>query len=394
MRVLLVNDDALVSGGAAGQMQALRGGLQKRGHDARLFASSARPASEAVAADYYCFGTLSAWPQMLLHVANPSAAWTLRKILVEFRPDVVHLREFLWQLSPLILPLLHGVPTLWHVVNYKAICPVGTKVLPNGNACRVRPGRACYSNGCVSVRAWPATMVQMALWQRWRGVVGRVVAPSEAVKTMLVAEGFGEIDVIPNVAVTKAPRPALALQPTVVCAGRLVKVKGVDFLVRAFAQVLSRVPNAQLMIAGDGPERASLEALARDLRLTNASVTITGQLSRAEMEARSSGAWAMVVPSCWEEPFPNAAAEAMMRGIAVVASRAGGLVEIVCDGESGLLVPPRDVGALVGALLRILTDRQLAETLGRGARDAALARFGEEGWVDEMINRYQWLLGN
>jgi glycosyltransferase involved in cell wall biosynthesis len=391
MRVLLVNDDALCSGGAAQQMLALRDALRRRGHDARLFASSVRPAADELEADYFCFGTTSR-AQTLLNIANPWAAWRLRRILADFRPDVVHLREFLWQLSPLLLPVLRGVPTLLHVAAYKFVCPLATKTLPDGGACRVRAGRACHRNGCLPLRAWAPMMAQMWLWRRWRGAVGRVVTVSEAAKRVLVADGFERVDVIPNVAVPRPPRPGLDDRPVAAFAGRLIPIKGADVLVRAFARVAERLPAARLVVAGDGVERARLEGLARDLGLAD-SVSFTGHLSRADMEARLSGAWAVVVPSCFEEPHANAATEAMMRGVAVVATRAGGLPEIVRDGETGLLVPPRDADALGDALARLLGDRDLAEALGRNARRAALARFGEGAWADAILAQYRLLLG-
>jgi len=114
-------------------------------------------------------------------------------------------------------------------------------------------------------------------------------------------------------------------------------------------------------------------------------------LSRPEVERLFDGAWVQVVPSRWAEPFGLVAAEAMMRGTAVVASAFGGLNEIVKDSKTGFLVPPGSVSALSEALLNILQDRDLAEQMGRAGREVATLHFNEEKYVDRLVQLYQFL---
>ncbi len=106
MKILLVNDYGGATGGAEIQMLTLRRLLRDRGHDARLFSSSAELVTQSpILADYTCYGTTSR-AQVVSQVLNISAYKSLRQALQDFQPDVVHVRMFLWQLSPLILPLL------------------------------------------------------------------------------------------------------------------------------------------------------------------------------------------------------------------------------------------------------------------------------------------------
>src|SRR4030095_4540448 len=100
MKILLVNDYATLIGAAEVLLLALRDGLRQRGHDARVFASSARPIASERFADYECFGTTSRF-RTLLQTANPSALRKFSQVLSAFQPDVVHLSMFLTQLSPL-----------------------------------------------------------------------------------------------------------------------------------------------------------------------------------------------------------------------------------------------------------------------------------------------------
>jgi glycosyltransferase involved in cell wall biosynthesis len=389
MKILLVNDYAVPTGGAELATLGLRDGLRREGHDARIFSSTARSSSEVSFADYECVGTTSRW-RTLLQVANPWAFTELGRVLAEFRPDVVHVRMFLTQLSPLILPLLRDVPTLYHVVWYRPICPIGTKTLPDGTACRVSAGIACYGNHCLPLRDWFPLMLQMWLWHRWRHVFNLVVANSEATKRYLIAEGIDPVKVVWNGIPVQAPRSPLSSPPTVVFAGRLVREKGVDVLLHAFVRVVARIPEARLLVIGDGPEQDMLGHLIGELGLVP-NISMFGHLSRSETERYCAKAWVQAVPSRWAEPFGLVAAEAMMRGTAVVASASGGLTEIIQDGKTGFLVPPNDINALAEIMLRLLGDRELAEQMGMAGRTFAREHLNESIYVDRFVEVYQTL---
>jgi len=392
MKILLVNDYATPTGGAELLTLALRDGLRRQGHDARLFASTAKPGPGDMLADYQCFGTTSRF-RALLQSANPWAFQRLRRVLAKFQPDVVHVNIFLTQISPLILPLLGDVLSLYRVCWYRPICPLGTKMLPDGTACQVPLGTICYHNDCLPLRDWLPLMLQMKLWRHWRSAFDLIVANSEAVKRRLVAEGITPVEVVWNGVPIRPARPPLSSPPTVAFAGRLVREKGTDVLVRAFAKVVIQIPEARLLLAGDGPERERLKRLIADLGLSS-SVSMLGRLSQSEVERRTAVAWVQAVPSRWAEPFGLVAAEAMMRGTAVVASASGGLTESVRDGQTGFLVPPGDAEALTEASLHLLQDRELAEQMGWAGRETAMAHFSEATFVDRFVQLYQTLHQN
>jgi len=320
---------------------------------------------------------------VIAQALNVSARRTLQQALTEFRPDVVHVRQFMWQLSPLILPALRGVPTVYHICHYKPICPVATKLLPDGSNCRHTPGGVCLSEGCVTWRTWPFVMLQLSLARQWLDVFDRLVVLSEAMRVRLEAEGVGPATVVHNAVRERPERREKAAEPLVAYAGRLARAKGVHVLLRAMADVLREAPEARLLIAGDGPERDALAGLARDLGIEG-SVTFTGHLERGEMERRLEPAWVQVVPSLWDEPFGNVVTESMMRGVAVVASDSGGIPEIVRDGVDGMLVPPGDVAELGRAILGVVTRPRRADEVGSAGRRRVLESFGEVRLVDRI----------
>jgi glycosyltransferase involved in cell wall biosynthesis len=181
-------------------------------------------------------------------------------------------------------------------------------------------------------------------------------------------------------------------------AGRLVPKKGVDVLLHAMVLLRKRVPEVRLIVAGDGPERIGLERLAAELGIGGA-VDFLGHLAQEQAEHALGAAWVQAVPSRWEEPFGLVAAEAMMRGTAVVASESGGLAEQVEPGATGYLAPAGDAGAgatgylapagdagaLARALEQVVRDRDLAERMGASARVRALAELTIDRHVDRVV---------
>jgi len=391
MKILLIHDYAMEGYGAELQILNLRDRLRQRGHDVRIFASNARLVKEgAVLADYQCLGTLSHL-LTLLQTANPWAYCKLRSILHEFKPDLVHIRDFLGQLSPLILPLLKDIPALHHVDILRSVCPMNTKVLADGSICRFKPGTACYRQGCIPLRSLYFQMLELWLYKRWRNNFNRTVAVSHSVRQHLLEDGIKTVDVIWNPVSMREARPPLSSPPSVAFAGRLEGEKGTDILLKAFKKVLPHIPEARLVIAGDGKQRDYLNALISDLGISS-NVTMTGFIRRPAMEQVFNSAWVQAIPSLWVEAFGGVAAEAMIRGTAAIASSIGGLAEIVQHGRTGLLVPPGDVDALAEALKQILQDRAFAEKMGQAGREYALEHFDREKYLDKILFIYESML--
>ena len=149
-------------------------------------------------------------------------------------------------------------------------------------------------------------------------------------------------------------------RPYILAIGRLVQQKGFDVLIEAFAAAVSLTHD--LIIAGDGPERADLEVLSRKLNL-GGRIRFHGRADRPATAALFKGCSFLVLPSR-QEPMGIVNLEAMAAGRAVVASRTGGVKEIVVDGETGLLVPPGDAPALTKALGRMAGDESMRARMG------------------------------
>ena len=352
MRVLIANDWGPETGGVETYLTWLRAGLTEAGNDVRLLTSSAGSAAGG-SADDVAFAPTGAPGRALLQLANPAALLAVRRAVREFRPDVVHVTMFELFLSPAVFAALDVVPTVLSISYYKPICPTGIKVLPTGARCESRAGLVCLRSGCVGLPHWLRDRPRYALIRRAVERADKIVTCSRWMAGELGRHGIvAEPLVWPVPAPSPSFRRSRAADPLFVYAGRLNVAKGVDVLLRAFAQVVAARPAARLAIVGDGPVRAELEALSRELRIA-ASVEFRGAVAPSEVERAFADAWALVAPSRWAEPFGSVAAEAVVRGVPVVATGGGGFAETVDLGVTGLLVPPGDASALAAALGRI-----------------------------------------
>jgi glycosyltransferase involved in cell wall biosynthesis len=167
--------------------------------------------------------------------------------------------------------------------------------------------------------------------------------------------------------------------------GRLVPIKHVDLLIRAFAEVRRRQPRARLLVVGDGECRIDLERLAGELNLTGA-VFFAGW--RTDL-INVYGAMDVVALSSRNEGTPVALIEAGAAGKAIVATRVGGVPDVVETERTGLLVPDDDLAAIASAMERLIEDSELRARLGAAARATSVCRFGYPRLVDDLDALYR-----
>jgi glycosyltransferase involved in cell wall biosynthesis len=171
------------------------------------------------------------------------------------------------------------------------------------------------------------------------------------------------------------------------CACRANRVKGVHHLLRAFDVAMKDWPAGSsrpaLVYIGDGPQLANLEALRNSLD-TREDIFLTGY--RPEASTLLAGVDLCVVPSLWQDAFPLSVMEAMSLGKPVIASKVGGIPEMIDDGVTGVLVAPGDERGLAASISRLLGDSFLCERLGRSARQRVVERFAPETQIAQLVS--------
>ncbi len=191
-----------------------------------------------------------------------------------------------------------------------------------------------------------------------------------------------------GISVPEIPPSPLPFSPPIILAlGRLVAEKGFDTAIVAFSHLKKRGSNAQLIVAGSGPERPALENLIERLGLGE-SVQFTGQVTIDEVPSLINRATFVVMPS-YLEAFGLVALESMRMQRPVIASNVGGLPEIVSDRETGLLVPPKDPIALCKAMEVLLGQPGELTKMGIRARKWAMETY----LLEKNVTQYEELFG-
>ena len=183
-----------------------------------------------------------------------------------------------------------------------------------------------------------------------------------------------------------ALRDSLNLPPDALIVGtmcRLIEQKGLRYGIEAFRQIQDAHPNAHLVISGSGVLRDDLERLAHD---TNTRAHFIGW--QPEPTRILAGYDVLLMPSLWEG-FGLVMLEAMAQGVPIVGSAVSAIPEVVADGETGLLLPPRDVDGLAGALGRLLTEPDTRAAMGAAAVSRLRGAFSAERMAEETLAVYQ-----
>lgn len=253
------------------------------------------------------------------------------------------------------------------------------------------------------VHGWTAENLRMHGYRLLEmGIVGlatRVVAVSHALGQRLPLVARRKMTVIPNAVDPREVetvcgrdiRAEYGIAPHAKVAGvvgRLSPEKGQLHFVRALAKVRQRIPDAVGLLVGDGQDRAMLEAETRELGLQKA-VLFAGH---NECVGDFYRAMTVVVMPSLSEGMPNVALEAMMFGKPVVASRVGGVPEVVVEDETGFMVKAGDEGALALALIRMLTSPSRMQAMGEAGRHRVLENFSPTVRVERLLSLYKELL--
>lgn len=186
------------------------------------------------------------------------------------------------------------------------------------------------------------------------------------------------------------PTPLPWRPPVLLCIGRVVPEKGFDLAIDAFAALRHSSRGTRILIAGDGPERAALEARARDLGVRD-QVEFLGWVSPHDIPALINRATVVIMPSRWREAFGLVALEAAQMARPVIAADVGGLPEVVQHGETGLLFARNDAAGLAEAIRDLLRAPDAAQQMGQRARQIATERFSWEGQIDRLETIYRQL---
>lgn len=322
----------------------------------------------------------------------------LNALLSQFRPDLVHLHNIYHHLSPSILSTLRtaGIPTIMTAHDFKMACP-NYRMYTQGSVCeRCRDGSVANAllHRCVrdSTAASALVSVEAAVHRSlrtWHRGPDRIVSPSRFLIDKMVDWGFqrSRFVHIPNPVDASRIEPQANPGTDFVYIGRLSVEKGLGPLIEAV-----RRADVSLTVAGEGPQSGGL---ADAVEASSGRIRWLGRLEAPQIQALLRSARAVVLPSQWYENAPLSVLEAFAAAKPVIATRIGGLPEMVMHGRTGWLVPVGDTDALAGMLaaVRDLPDGQV-RAIGEAARAFVLTEHGWPRYLERMMALYDELLRN
>ncbi|HXM21605.1 MAG TPA: glycosyltransferase family 4 protein [Terriglobales bacterium] len=403
MRILYCNKYNFPFSGTEVYMFELMDLMRAQEHEVALF-SMADPRGVPTPYDQYFLPKidfkspahgLMARAKLAAHaIYSTDARRRLRQVIAAFRPDVAHVRNIYHHLSPSILWELkaQGVPVVYHLNDFKLLCPTYNMVA-KGHACeRCRGGqfRHVLTEGCYTGPPGSALVLMAeAYLHRWLGTyqkcVDHFLTPSRFAKEKLLQNGFSaeKITVLPHFQKLPAQAPPnAAADAPILYFGRLSPEKGVADLLRA----MKHLPHVQLQIAGDGPQRSELESLARELCLKN--VKFAGHVGGKDLDRLIASACFTVLPSRAYETLGKTILESYAWGRPVIASDLGSRRELVDQGETGLLFPPGNVEQLGKAISFLVGRPELAAQMGVAGRRFVEARHAPEAHYRDLMSLY------
>lgn len=306
-----------------------------------------------------------------------------------FQPDVIHAHNTF----PLISPSLYwaaeraGVPVVQTLHNFRFMC-LNALFLREGKVCEDCMGhlpwrgvaRACYRESHAASAALAGMLTLHRGLGTYQNKVVRYIALNGFCRDKFVEGGLPaeRMVVKPNFVDFAAPEPGL--RAGLLFVGRLSAEKGVATL----AEAMRQLPDADLRVAGEGPEAGLLDGVPGITRLGSQ----PGEAVRGEMGC----ATALVVPSIWYENFPRTIVEAFACGLPVIASRIGALADIVSDGDTGLLFEPGNSRDLADKMAWALVHPEKMAAMGRKARAQYEAEFSAEVNYRRLMEIYDEVL--
>lgn len=401
MRILQVNKFHYPRGGADKYYLDLGAALAQAGHEVAYF-SMHHPKNVSSTYEKYFVSRLSfnegglrdklLVPGRMIY--SLEAKRKFKKLVADFKPDIIHIHNIYHQLSPSILDVARTakIPVVMHLHDYKLICP-NYQLFAHGQICEAcKPNHYC---ACVKKRCFKNSFsksllaaLEMNIHHRWLKIYARsitkFIAPSAFMKNKVVEFGWSadKIKVIynPFSSVLKNITGEAATSDHLLYFGRLSTEKGLKTLIEAAA-----LTNSKLKFAGVGSEENDLRHLAES---KGVSAEFLGFKEGRELKEIIMGARAVILPSIWYENMPLSLLEALSLGKPVIVSEIGGMPEVVVNCKNGWLFKPGDAQDLASKI-KLLAEADY-EHLKHNAV-SSVANFGPGENLAAVLQVYQEL---
>jgi glycosyltransferase involved in cell wall biosynthesis len=405
MRILFCNKYSFPFSGTEVYLFELMDLLRAQNHEVELFSMADPRATHwryqddfVPHLDFNSEGRFCPRMKLAAHaIYSSDARQRLQRVIADFRPDLVHVRNIYHHLSPSILweVRAQNIPVLYHLNDFKVICP-SYNLVAHGSACdRCHHGHfwhamanRCYRDSAAATAVLTAEAYVHKWLRTYQRCVTRWLAPSRFVRHKLINNGWpaDRIDVLYHFQKLTPFTPAPPREDApVLYFGRLSPEKGLRDLLRA----MQRLPRVRLQIAGDGPQKSELYELTQRLGLAN--VEFAGHQQGKQLDQLIASSGFTVFPSHAYETLGKTILESYAHSRAVIATDLGSRRELIMEGKTGLLYQPGNWQQLAQEIEFLYFQPGLARNMGMTGRELVRRRHSPEAHYDALLKIYEEL---
>lgn len=395
MRILLVNKFHYLRGGSEKYYFELAKLLKSHGHTVAFFSmkneNNIKTGDREYFVDEIDMNTGSKFEALNVIYSKKNKA-LMEKALEEFKPDIVHINNFQRQLSASIIDAVKekNIPLIMTAHDLNPICPASI-MLYNGEVCE-----DCITKGytsCIKKKCIKNSMLKSVLGyieKKYYDLhkifckVDCIISPSEFNKNQLLKGKLkcNDITVIHNF-VNETEKTDYTLGDCAFYFGRLSREKGILNLVEA----INNIPGAQLIIAGDGPERENIQAYIKEHKLENR-ITLLGYLNQNDIRENIRKCRFVTVPSIWYENCPYSILETMEIGKPIIGSKIGGIPELIQDGINGFTYEHNDVTKLTNILMKLFGNDETVKQFSKNSKQIFIQNYSAEAYYNKLMTVY------
>jgi glycosyltransferase involved in cell wall biosynthesis len=381
MRILLIGETKSLFGGGEIYVSRLESLLDRKGHDVKWWAPSSSIPNNS---------------DEIKAVWNPKHAKMLASVITDFRPDIIHIHGFMHRLSgSILLKAKHEkIPLILTLHDFNMFCPRITLIRDGPDLCDHRfPNINCfgsclYRDALKNIIRYPRLFINQHVV---RCCLDVITAPSKLL-TEIATNFFQKIhcNYVPNFLPSSLPELSSKNRRNshqFCYMGRLHETKGVHFLIRAMSLLRKQGILTNLVICGSGPQESDLKNHAHELRFQE-NINFLGQQSHDVVWNILKKSAALVVPSSGADNSPLVIYEALAANTPVIASRIGGLPDLVDDNETGFLFKPGDVNELSEKMQTLLQLEEEKKELMANKIFKKAQTFTEERHYDLIMQAY------
>jgi len=377
MKILLVNDYSIMVGGAEKYLIDLNNLLKYNNHITRIIGSKQK----------------NSYLSFLSRVFSLNWYFKTKKIIKEFKPDILHINSCSWVISPspIIVAKKFNIPVVCTVHNFHYVCPNTWMMKSEKNICKSN-----FSFYCTYANCYPRKLKIKKFLNYFKVLIHRkilkkyvdiFICPSKILTNyMKKTLKINNVVYNPNFVKNYSIKDNALNDNYFLYVGRLSKEKGVDILIKAFSKLNENNYNIKLKIVGSGIEKENLIDLCSKLNLNN-SIDFLGFVNEKKLKELYQGSKAIIMPSFWMENNPIVGLETLSFGKPLIGSNIGGIPELIIDNKTGYLFNPGNDGDLFNKMKNLLDDNKNIE-MGNNAKKFYFKNFTPEIHIKKIMDIY------